>query len=81
MTEQITNLGQAVNVLIQVATLAQSKGILSLAEAVIVKESIDFINAVQEQNAQDSNKDLNKDPNKYPKAYNKSEDGLVAKSV
>ena len=51
MGEQITNLGQAVNILIQVATLAQSKGILTLAEAVVVKESIDFINKLQEQQA------------------------------
>ncbi len=49
MSEQITNLGQAVNILIQVATMAQSKGILTLAEAVIVKDSIDFIGKLQEQ--------------------------------
>lgn len=52
MAEQITNLGQAINILIQVATMAQSKGILTLTEAVIVKESIDFINKLQEQSEQ-----------------------------
>jgi len=49
MEQKITNLGQAINILVQVATLAQSKGILTLNEAAIVKESIDFINELQTQ--------------------------------
>lgn len=53
MVEQVTNIGQAINVLVQVATLAQSKGILTLAEAVVVKESIDYINALQESQAKE----------------------------
>ena len=40
---QVTNLGEAITVLIQVANLAQKSGILSLEDAVIVKSSIDFI--------------------------------------
>lgn len=54
MAEQITNIGQAINILIQVANIAQSKGVLTLAEAVVVKESIDFINKLQEQSTAES---------------------------
>jgi hypothetical protein len=49
---QVTNLGEAISVLVQVATLAQSRGILSLDDAVIVKSAMDFIdtlNSAKEQ--------------------------------
>jgi len=40
---QVTNLGEAISVLVQVANLAQKSGILSFEDAVVVKSSIDFI--------------------------------------
>jgi|APGre2960657505_1045072.scaffolds.fasta_scaffold350810_2 hypothetical protein len=43
---QVTNLGEAISVLVQVANLAQSRGILSLDDAVIVKSAMDFIDTL-----------------------------------
>jgi len=40
--KQVTTPGESISVLIQVAELAQSKGILSLDDAVITKSAIDF---------------------------------------
>lgn len=49
---QVTNLGEAISVLVQVANLAQSRGILSLEDAVIVKSAMDFIDALNSQKEQ-----------------------------
>ncbi len=40
---QVTTINEALGVLVQVASLAQKSGILSLDDAVIVKSAIDFI--------------------------------------
>jgi len=47
--KNVESIGEAVSVLMQVAELAQGKGILTLDDAVIVKSAIDFINATSEQ--------------------------------
>jgi len=44
--KEVKNLGEAISVLMQVAELAQSKGILTLDDAVIVKSSMDFIKSM-----------------------------------
>ena len=44
----VENLGEAISVFVQVAHLAQSKGILSLEDAVKVKSAIDFVNAASQ---------------------------------
>ena len=41
---QVKSPGEALSVLIQVAELAQSKGILSFEDAVVTKSAIDFFN-------------------------------------
>ena len=46
---QIKNLGEALTVLVQVAELAQSRGILSFDDAVVTKSAIDFINELSKQ--------------------------------
>jgi hypothetical protein len=46
---QVKNLGEALTVLVQVAELAQSKGILSFEDAVVTKSAIDFINELSKQ--------------------------------
>jgi hypothetical protein len=51
MEKQVKNLGEAISVLLQVANLAQSKGILSLDDAVIVKSAMDFINELNTEAA------------------------------
>ena len=43
--------GEAISVLVQVAELAQSKGILSFDDAVIVKSSIDFLRSLSPPSA------------------------------
>tara|TARA_B110000503_G_C6964289_1_gene336442 strand:+ start:361 stop:579 length:219 start_codon:yes stop_codon:yes gene_type:complete len=40
---QVTNINEALGVLVQVASLAQKSGILSLDDAVITKSAIDFL--------------------------------------
>lgn len=40
---QVENLKEAISVLVQTANLAQSRGILSLDDAVIVKSAIDYV--------------------------------------
>lgn len=50
---------KALEVLIQVSLLAQSKGVLSLDEAVIVKEAIEAFKPVEEP-AKEESKDENK---------------------
>lgn len=49
MEKQVTTPGQAISVLIQVAQLAQSKGLLSLEDAVITKSAIDFLESLGKQ--------------------------------
>lgn len=44
MNKTVNNLGEAISVLIQVAQLAQSKGVLSFDDATITKSAIDFVN-------------------------------------
>ena len=41
--KQVQTVGEAFSVLVQTAELAQSKGILSFDDAIIVKSAIDFI--------------------------------------
>jgi hypothetical protein len=50
--KQVTNLGEALTVLVQVAELAQAKGVLSFEDAVITKSAIDFINELSKQASQ-----------------------------
>jgi hypothetical protein len=40
---QVTNIGEAIGVLIQVAELAQKSGILNFDDAVVTKGAIDFL--------------------------------------
>ena len=47
--QQVNNLGEALTVFVQVAELAQAKGILSFDDAVITKSAIDFINELSKQ--------------------------------
>lgn len=42
--KQVQNPGEAISVLIQVAELAQSKGVLSFDDSIITKSAIDFLN-------------------------------------
>jgi hypothetical protein len=44
--KNVTNAGEAISVLIQTAELAQSRGILSLEDAFLVKQSIDLLDAM-----------------------------------
>jgi hypothetical protein len=41
--KQVTNVGEAIGVLIQVAELAQKSGILNFEDAVVTKGAIDFL--------------------------------------
>lgn len=56
MNKTVNNLGEAISVLIQVAQLAQSKGVLSFDDAAITKSAIDFVNelANTKENANES---------------------------
>ena len=40
---KVENIGEAVSVLMQVAELAQSRGILSFEDAVVTKSAMDFL--------------------------------------
>lgn len=40
---KVENIGEAVSVLMQVAELAQSRGILSFDDAVVTKSAMDFL--------------------------------------
>jgi hypothetical protein len=44
--------GEAISVLVQVAELAQSRGILSLEDAVITKSAIDLLKSLSTQTVQ-----------------------------
>jgi hypothetical protein len=46
---QVNNLGEALTVLVQVAELAQSRGVLSFEDAVVTKSAIDFIKDLSNQ--------------------------------
>jgi hypothetical protein len=50
MKEQVTNLGQAISILVQAAEFAQTKGVFSLKDVAIVAESISFIEELNQQN-------------------------------
>lgn len=56
MNKTVNNLGEAISVLIQVAQLAQSKGVLSFDDAAITKSAIDFVNELSntKENAKES---------------------------
>ena len=56
MSQKVTNLGEAVTVLVQVAELSQAKGILSFDDAVITKQAIDFINELSKKVAESEGK-------------------------
>lgn len=43
MAQQVTNPAEAIAVLVQVANLAQSRGILSFDDAVVTKSALDFL--------------------------------------
>ena len=52
MSKKVTNPGEAISVLIQVAELAQSKGILSFDDAIITKEAIDYLQALAKRQSE-----------------------------
>jgi hypothetical protein len=60
MSQKVNNLGEALTVLVQVAELAQAKGILSFEDAVITKQAIDFIAELSKQvaNAEQSEQEV-----------------------
>lgn len=47
--KQVTTPGEAISVLIQVAELAQAKGILTFEDAVVTKSAIDFFNNMSKE--------------------------------
>ena len=49
MTTQVKNLGEALSVFVQVAELAQSRGILSFEDAIVAKSAIDFVSELSKQ--------------------------------
>lgn len=44
--KSVTNAGEAISVLIQIANLAQNRGILTLDDAFLAKQSIDLLEAM-----------------------------------
>lgn len=54
----------AIKVLIQVALLAQSKGVLALADAVIVKSAIDILSPKEELSKVEATKEVDQNTNK-----------------
>ncbi len=61
------NKEQAINVLIQVAHLAQSKGLLNLKDATIVANSIEVLTPKQEDSIIDKEKVITTEPVKLKK--------------
>jgi|NOAtaT_7_FD_contig_51_1744879_length_5465_multi_4_in_0_out_0_4 hypothetical protein len=60
---QVKNLGEALTVLVQVAELAQSRGILSFDDAVVTKSAIDFIKELSNQvNQAEGQEELTNEP-------------------
>jgi len=53
MEKTVKTPGEAISVLIQVANLAQSKGILSLDDAVITKSAIDYLQTLSKPTNQE----------------------------
>ena len=47
--QEVNNLGEALSVFVQIAELAQKKGILSFDDAIIAKSAIDFVNELAAQ--------------------------------
>jgi hypothetical protein len=43
---QVKTIGEAISVLVQVAELAQSRGVLSFEDAVITKTAIDYLKSI-----------------------------------
>lgn len=52
MTKQVNTLGEALSVFVQVAELAQSKGVLSFDDAIVAKSAIDFVTELSKQSAE-----------------------------
>jgi len=46
---KVTNINQAINVLIQGVNLAQTKGVYSFNDSVAIKSSLDFLEAQSKQ--------------------------------
>ena len=49
MSKQVKSLGEALSVFVQIAELAQAKGILSFDDAIITKSAIDFVAELSKQ--------------------------------
>lgn len=54
--------GEAISVLIQTAELAQSRGILTFDDAIIVKSAIDYLNALAAQPTAPQSENLEEGP-------------------
>lgn len=51
MEQKITNLGQAIGVLIQAAEMSQSKGVYSLKDSALIYDAVLFVEELNKQNA------------------------------
>ena len=52
MTKQVNTLGEALSVFVQVAELAQSRGVLSFEDAIVAKSAIDFVTELSKQTSE-----------------------------
>jgi hypothetical protein len=52
MTQKVNTLGEALSVFVQVAELAQAKGVLSFDDAIVAKSAIDFVTELSKQSAE-----------------------------
>ena len=53
--QEVNNLGEALSVFVQIAELAQKKGVLSFDDAIIAKSAIDFVNELAKQSEESQN--------------------------
>jgi hypothetical protein len=51
MEQKISNLGQAIGVLIQAAEMAQSKGVYSLKDSALIYDAVLFVEELNKANA------------------------------
>jgi hypothetical protein len=51
--KQVETIGEAISVLVQVAELAQSRGILSFDDSVVTKSAIDFLVSLNAEGSQE----------------------------
>ena len=63
MTKQVNTLGEALSVFVQVAELAQSRGILSFEDAIVAKSAIDFVTELSKQSAEAQSEFTEEGPN------------------